>query len=174
MFLIFTNFTIFLKLSYFLFDSQYLIFPFAFLGIYFLIYFSQNTISNYSLVILLLITFNTGYFVFGIFIVFDQLTLFASSNDIIHLALAALWSTQVVLTIPNKLPPLTRDGSVIAKTAVPKIMVCLSIINFFGAYYVTLVDYIPYEAMYGHILLGIFPLAPAYFILFDKIEIVDK
>ena len=66
--------------------------------------------------------FNTGYFVFGIFIVFDQLTLFASSNDIIHLALAALWSTQVVLTIPNNLPPLTRDGIVIAKTAVPKIM----------------------------------------------------
>jgi len=115
-----------------------------------------------------------GYFVFGIFIVFDQLTLFASSNDIIHLALAALWSTQVVLTIPNNLPPLTRDGSVIAKTAVPKIMLSLSIINFFGAYYVTLVDYIPFEAMYGHILLGIFPLAPAYFILFDKIEIVDK
>ncbi|MBU82284.1 MAG: hypothetical protein CMB88_00755 [Flammeovirgaceae bacterium] len=118
--------------------------------------------------------FNIGYFVFGIFIVFDQLTLFASSNDIIHLALAALWSTQVVLTIPNNLPPLTRDGSVIAKTAVPKIMLSLSIINFFGAYYVTLVDYIPFEAMYGHILLGIFPLAPAYFILFDKIEIVDK
>ena len=55
---------ILLKLSYFLFDSQYLIFPFAFFGIYFLLYFSQNTISNYSLVILLLITFNTGYFVF--------------------------------------------------------------------------------------------------------------
>ena len=55
---------ILLKLSYFLLDSQYLIFPFAFFGIYFLLYFSQNTISNYSLVILLLITFNTGYFVF--------------------------------------------------------------------------------------------------------------
>ena len=55
---------ILLKLSYFLFDSQFLIFPFAFFGIYFLLYFSQNTISNYSLVILLLITFNTGYFVF--------------------------------------------------------------------------------------------------------------
>ena len=128
----------------------------------------------YGIVVKSRLYFNIGYFVFGIFIVLDQLTLFASSNDIIHLALAALWSTQVVLTIPNKLPPLTRDGSVIAKTAVPKIMVCLSIINFFGAYYVTLVDYIPYEAMYGHILLGIFPLAPAYFILFDKIEIVDK
>ena len=55
---------ILLKLSYFLLDSQYLIFPFAFFGIYFLLYFSQNTISNYSLVILLLITFNSGYFVF--------------------------------------------------------------------------------------------------------------
>ncbi len=118
--------------------------------------------------------FNIGYFVFGIFIVFNELNLFASSNDIIHLALAALWSIQVVLTIPNSLPALTRDGSIVAKSAIPKIMLSLSIINFFGAYYVTLVDYIPYEAMYGHILFGIFPLAPAYFILFDKIEIVDK
>tara|TARA_B100001989_G_C24549191_1_gene473075 strand:+ start:2535 stop:2969 length:435 start_codon:yes stop_codon:yes gene_type:complete len=118
--------------------------------------------------------FNIGYFVFGILIVFDQINLLASSNDLIHLALAALWSIQVVLTIPNSLPALTRDGSIVAKSAIPKIMLSLSIINFFGAYYVTLVDYIPYEAMYGHILLGIFPLAPAYFILFDKIEIVDK
>ena len=118
--------------------------------------------------------FNIGYFVFGILIVFDQIKLLASSNDLIHLALAALWSIQVVLTIPNSLPALTRDGSIVAKSAIPKIMLSLSIINFFGAYYVTLVDYIPYEAMYGHILLGIFPLAPAYFILFDKIEIVDK
>ena len=117
--------------------------------------------------------FNVGYFVFGIFIVFDQLTLFSSSDDIIHLGLAAFWSSQVVLTIPNRLPPLTRDGSVIAKSVVPKIMLCLSIINFFGAYYITLVDYIPYEAIYGHIMLGILPLAPAYYILFDKIEIVD-
>ena len=120
------------------------------------------------------IYFNIGYFVFGILIVFDQLNLFASSNDLIHLALAALWSIQVVLTIPNSLPALTRDGSIVAKSAIPKIMLSLSIINFFGAYYVTLVDYIPYDAMYGHILLGIFPIAPAYFILFDKIEIVDK
>ena len=120
------------------------------------------------------IYFNIGYFVFGILIVFDQLNLFASSNDIINLTLAALWSIQVVLTIPNSLPALTRDESIVAKSAIPKIMLSLSIINFFGAYYVTLVDYIPYEAMYGHILLGIFPLAPAYFILFDKIEIVDK
>jgi len=28
--------------------------------------------------------------------------------------------------------------------------------------------------MYGHILLGLFPLFPAYMILADKIEIVDK
>ena len=55
---------ILLKLSYFLLDSQYLVFPFAFFGIYFLLYFSENTIANYSLVVLLLITFNTGYFVF--------------------------------------------------------------------------------------------------------------
>ena len=118
--------------------------------------------------------FNLGYFVFGIFIVYDQLSLFMESNDIIHLSLASLWLIQVALTYPNSLPPLTRDGSIIAKTAVPKIMICLSIINFFGAYYVTLVDYIPNEAMYGHILLGLFPLFPAYMILSDKIDIVDK
>ena len=117
--------------------------------------------------------FNLGYFIFGIFIVYDQLSLFIESNDIIHLSLASLWLIQVALTYPNSLPPLTRDGSIVAKTAVPKIMICLSIINFFGAYYVTLVDYIPYEAMYGHILLGLFPLFPSYMILADKIEIVD-
>ena len=118
--------------------------------------------------------FNLGYFVFGIFIVFDQLSLFIESNDVVHLSLASLWLIQAALTYPNRLPPLTRDGSIIAKTAVPKIMICLSIINFFGAYYVTLVDYIPNEAMYGHILLGLFPLFPAYMILADKIDIVDK
>ena len=52
------------KISYLLFDNHYLIFPAAFFGIYFLLYFSQNTVSNYTLTILLLITFNTGYFVF--------------------------------------------------------------------------------------------------------------
>ena len=118
--------------------------------------------------------FNLGYFVFGIFIVYDQLSLFIESTDIVHLSLASLWLIQAALTYPNRLPPLTRDGSIIAKTAVPKIMICLSIINFFGAYYVTLVDYIPNEAMYGHILLGLFPLFPAYMILADKIDIVDK
>ena len=118
--------------------------------------------------------FNIGYFVFGIFIVYDQLLLFIENYEIIHLSLASLWLIQVVLTYPNRLPPLTKDGSIIAKSAIPKIMICLSIINFFGAYYVTLVDYIPNEAMYGHILLGLFPLFPAYFILADKIEIVDN
>ena len=118
--------------------------------------------------------FNIGYFVFVIFIVYDQLLLFIENYEIIHLSLASLWLVQVVLTYPNRLPPLTKDGSIIAKSAIPKIMICLSIINFFGAYYVTLVDYIPNEAMYGHILLGLFPLFPAYFILADKIEIVDN
>ena len=53
-----------LKLSYFLFDSPYLVIPIAFFGIYFLLYFSQNILSNYVLVALLLITFSSGYFIF--------------------------------------------------------------------------------------------------------------
>ncbi len=55
---------VYLKLSYFLFDNPYLVIPFSFFGIYFLLYFSQNTLSNYVLVILLLITFSSGYFIF--------------------------------------------------------------------------------------------------------------
>ena len=117
--------------------------------------------------------FNYGYLIIGLVIVFDQLIIYLESFDILNLSLAALWLIQVVLVIPNKLPPLTRDGSVIAKSAVPKIMVSLSIINFFGAYFATTVDYIPDLAMYGHIILGLFPIAPAYFILAGKIEIVD-
>ena len=40
---------IILKISYFLFDNPYLVIPVSFLGIYFILYFSQNTISNYTL-----------------------------------------------------------------------------------------------------------------------------
>ena len=57
--------------------------------------------------------FNIGYFVFGIFIVYDQLLLFIENYEIIHLSLASLWLVQVVLTYPNRLPPLTKDGSIL-------------------------------------------------------------
>ena len=117
--------------------------------------------------------FNYGYLIIGLVIIFDQLIIYLESFDILNLSLAALWLIQVVLVIPNKLPPLTKDGSVVAKSAVPKIMICLSIINFFGAYFASISDYIPDLAIYGHIILGIFPIAPAYFILTGKIETVD-
>ena len=117
--------------------------------------------------------FNYAYLIVAVLIIVDQIIIYSGSLDPINLALASLWLIQAILVIPNKLPPLTRDGSVIAKSAVPKIMVSLSIINFFGAYFATTVDYIPDLAMYGHIILGLFPIAPAYFILTGKIEIVD-
>ena len=53
-----------LKLSYFLLNNPYLVIPFSFFGIYFLLYFSQNTLSNYALVVLLLVTFSSGFFIF--------------------------------------------------------------------------------------------------------------
>ena len=117
--------------------------------------------------------FNYGYLIVGLLIIIDQIIIYMSSFDPLNLALICLWLVQVVLVIPNKLPPLTRDGSVIAKSAIPKIMVSLSIINFFGAYYASTVDYIPEIAIYGHIILALFPVAPAYFILTGKIDIVD-
>jgi hypothetical protein len=117
--------------------------------------------------------FNYGYLIVGLLIIIDQIIIYMSSFDPLNLALISLWLVQVILVIPNKLPPLTRDGSVIAKSAIPKIMVSLSIINFFGAYYASTVDYIPEIAIYGHIILGLFPVAPAYFILTGKIDIVD-
>ena len=117
--------------------------------------------------------FNYGYLIVGLLIIIDQIIIYTSSYDPLNLALISLWLIQVILVIPNKLPPLTKDGSVIAKSAIPKIMVSLSIINFFGAYYASTVDYIPDIAIYGHIILGLFPVAPAYFILAGKIDIVD-
>ena len=117
--------------------------------------------------------FNYGYLIIGLLIIVDQIIIYMSSFDPINLALTSLWLIQVILVIPNKLPPLTKDGSIIAKSAVPKIMISLSIINFFGAYYSSTVDYIPDMAMYGHIILALFPIAPAYFILAGKIDIVD-
>ena len=117
--------------------------------------------------------FNYGYLIVALLIIADQIIIYSGSSDPFNLALASLWLIQAVLVIPNKLPPLTRDGSVIAKSAIPKIMVSLSIINFFGAYFASTVDYLPHLAIYGHIVLGIFPIAPAYFILAGKIEIID-
>ena len=117
--------------------------------------------------------FNYGYLIVGLLIIIDQIIIYISSYDPLNLALISLWLIQVILVIPNKLPPLTKDGNVIAKSAIPKIMVSLSIINFFGAYYASTVDYIPDIAVYGHIILGLFPVAPAYFILAGKIDIVD-
>tara|TARA_B100000035_G_scaffold315107_1_gene333921 strand:+ start:1402 stop:2703 length:1302 start_codon:yes stop_codon:yes gene_type:complete len=55
---------IFLKLSYFFFENPYLIIPVSFFGIYFLLYFSQKTLSNYVLIVLILITFSSGFFIF--------------------------------------------------------------------------------------------------------------
>jgi len=117
--------------------------------------------------------FNYGYLIVGLLIIIDQMIIYISSYDPLNLALISLWLIQVILVIPNKLPPLTKDGSVIAKSAIPKIMVSLSIINFFGAYYASTVDYITDIAVYGHIILGLFPVAPAYFILAGKIDIAD-
>ena len=117
--------------------------------------------------------FNYGYLIVGLLIIIDQIIIYISSYNPLNLALISLWLIQVILVIPNKLPPLTKDGSVIAKSAIPKIMVSLSIINFFGAYYASTVNYIPDIAVYGHIILGLFPVAPAYFILAGKIDIVD-
>ena len=120
------------------------------------------------------ILFNYGYLITGLVIVLDQAVIFYDTSSTENLALICLWIIQIVLVIPNRLPPLTKDGSVVAKSAVPKIMISLSIINFFGAYYSQQVDYIPDFAMYGHIILAIIPIFPAYYILADKIEIIDK
>ena len=138
-----------------------------------LIFFLCITIIIFGIIKKNRLFFNYGYLIVGLLIITDQIIIYISSYDPLNLALISLWLIQVILVIPNKLPPLTKDGSVIAKSAIPKIMVSLSIINFFGAYYASTVDYIPDIAVYGHIILGLFPVAPAYFILAGKIDIVD-
>lgn len=112
--------------------------------------------------------FNIGYFVFGVMVVIDQISLYSGTGLDLHLALASLWLIQTIIALPNKLP---YDGSKLAKSAAVKINLCLSVINAFGAYYVTKVDYAPDEAMYGHLLLAILPLVAIYLVLNNKIEI---
>ena len=138
-----------------------------------LIFFLCIIIITYGIIKKNRLFFNYGYLIVGLLIIIDQIFIYLSSYDHLNLALISLWLIQVILVIPNKLPPLTKDGSVIAKSAIPKIMVSLSIINFFGAYYASTVDYITDIAVYGHIILGLFPVAPAYFILAGKIDIAD-
>ena len=114
------------------------------------------------------VLFNIGYFIFGILIVFDQISLYSEFGLDIHLALGSLWMIQTIIALPNKLP---YDGSSLAKSAAVKINLCLALINAFGAYYVTKVDYAPIEAMYGHLLLAILPLVAIYLVLNNKIEL---
>ena len=114
------------------------------------------------------IFFNYGYFIFGIMIVIDQLKLYSELGEDINLALASLWMIQTIIALPNKLP---YDGSKLAKSAAVKIYLCLSLVNLFGAFYATKVDYIPSGAMYGHILLAILPIIAMYLVLNNKIEI---
>lgn len=114
--------------------------------------------------------FNVGYFVTGIIITIDQLVLFFQNSATIHMAVAALWSIQTLLAIPNKLP---YDGSKLAKSAAIKIFATYSIINGFGVYYVLAVDYIPNEAMYSHLLFALLPLFSSYLILSNKIKITQ-
>ena len=115
--------------------------------------------------------FNYGYFAFGIMIVIDQLKLYSELGEDINLALASLWLIQTIIALPNKLP---YDGSKLAKSAAVKIYLCLSLVNAFGAFYATKVDYIPNGAMYGHILLAILPLVAMYLVLNNKSEITTE
>lgn len=115
--------------------------------------------------------FNFGYFAFGIMIVIDQLKLYSELGQDINLALASLWLIQTIIALPNKLP---YDGSKLAKSAAVKIYLCLSLVNAFGAFYATKVDYIPNGAMYGHTLLAILPLVAMYLVLNNKIEITTE
>ena len=115
--------------------------------------------------------FNFGYFAFGIMIVIDQLKLYSELGEDINLALASLWLIQTIIALPNKLP---YDGSKLAKSAAVKIYLCLSLVNAFGAFYATKVDYIPNGGMYGHILLAILTLVSMYLVLNNMIEITTK
>ncbi len=55
---------IFLKISGYLFNNQFLVFPTAFIGIYFLLYFCENNLPKIILAILLLVTYSSGFFIF--------------------------------------------------------------------------------------------------------------
>ena len=53
-----------MKLSYYFLNNNFLVFPSALLGIYFLLFFCSYNVPGITLVVLLLITFSTGYFIF--------------------------------------------------------------------------------------------------------------
>jgi hypothetical protein len=115
--------------------------------------------------------FNTGYFIFGLFIVFDQLNFFLENSNSNHIAIGCIFMLQAILTFPNKL---NYDGGKIAKSASSKINLSLTIINLFAAYLATQVDYVPIEAMYGHLLLAVLPIVAIYLVLSNKIEVIKK
>ena len=77
-----------------------------------LIFFLCITIIIFGIIKKNRLFFNYGYLIVGLLIIIDQIIIYISSYDPLNLALS-LWLIQVILVIPNKLPPLTKDGSVL-------------------------------------------------------------
>ena len=112
--------------------------------------------------------FNLGYFIYGLIVVFSEISFYSENQEVIHIATATLWMIQCSLAVPNKL---AYDGSKLAKSAAIKIYVCLSLINLFGIFIVGVSD-VPDFVAYFHVLLAILPLVAIYLILYNKIEII--
>ena len=115
------------------------------------------------------VLFNLGYFLYGLIVIFSEISFYVENKSAIHIATAALWMIQSSLAIPNKLP---YDGSKLAKSAAVKIYVSLTIINLFGIFIVKISD-VPDFVAYFHVILSILPLVAIYLVLNNKIEITN-
>lgn len=114
------------------------------------------------------VLFNTGYFLYGLIVVFAEFGNYAENGELIHLGVAFLWMIQAVLAIPNKLP---YDGSKIAKSAGIKIFSVYSLINIFGVFLALQSEYLANQLALIHGVLAVLPVIPMALILTDKIEI---
>lgn len=119
--------------------------------------------------------FLTGYFLYSLIVIPNELMTYMDNGEMTHLALAALWAVQAIVAFPNKL---NYDGTKVFKSFAIKVFLSLSIINLFG---VSLVSSTPASleltettkaiAAAYHGILALLPLVGVFLMSTDRIPV---
>ena len=73
--------------------------------------------------------FLTGYFLYALIVVPNEIMTYNATGEVAHLAYAFLWGVQAVLAFPNRL---NYDGTKVFKSFGIKVFLSLSAVNLFG------------------------------------------
>ena len=122
--------------------------------------------------------FLTGYFLYALIVVPNELMTYAANGEMAHLAYAFLWIVQAVMAFPNRL---NYDGTKVFKSFGIKVFLSLSAVNLFG---MLLVQSMPASidltestksiAAAYHGILTVLPLVGVFLMTTDRIPVATE